>query len=29
MSAGKAINEIKQYQDHLGELHDAMSPANW
>jgi CHAD domain-containing protein len=21
--AGKAINEIKQYQDHLGELHDA------
>jgi CHAD domain-containing protein len=22
-STGKAINEIKQYQDHLGELHDA------
>ena len=22
-SAGKAINELKQYQDHLGELHDA------
>ena len=22
-SAGKLINEIKQYQDHLGELHDA------
>ena len=21
--AGKAINEIKQYQDHLGEMHDA------
>jgi CHAD domain-containing protein len=23
VGAGKAINEIKQYQDHLGELHDA------
>ena len=22
-AAGKAINELKQYQDHLGELHDA------